>query len=61
MEPCVLGMAQSQRGDSFRTKYKRSRRIGEGQGRHHEVGSLYCTFELGFFQFCMYIGVRVGT
>src|SRR4030042_7133941 len=30
--PCVPGMIQSERGESRRARYKRSRRLGEGQG-----------------------------
>src|SRR3990172_7143370 len=32
-------MTQSERGESPRARYSRSRRLGEGQGRHREVGS----------------------
>ena len=38
-EACVPGMAQSERGESPRARYKRSRRLGEGQGRRREAGS----------------------
>src|SRR6266545_2334515 len=36
---CVPGMAQSESGESPDARYRRSRRLGEGQGRHREVGS----------------------
>jgi hypothetical protein len=36
---CVPGMAQNWRGESPRARYKWSRRLGEGQGHHREVGS----------------------
>jgi hypothetical protein len=39
IQPCVPGMIQSLRGVSPRSRCKRSRRQGEGQGRHREVGS----------------------
>jgi hypothetical protein len=32
-------MAQNERGESPRARFSRSRRLGEGQGRHREVGS----------------------
>jgi len=36
---CVPGMAQNQRGESPCARYSRSRRPGEGQGRHREMRS----------------------
>ena len=38
-QACVPGMAQNWRGESPLARCSQSRRLGEGQGRHREVGS----------------------
>ena len=37
LRSCVPGMEQSERGESPRARYKRSRGLGEGQGRRREA------------------------
>ncbi len=38
-KPCVPGMAQNERGESPRARFSRSRRRGEGRGRHREASA----------------------